>query len=190
MSGGHGHGAVEGSNKSIALLISVLALFLALAETLGKSAQTDAISQNVEASNLWAFFQAKTIRMTVLRTAGESAQLQRAGLPEGVGAEAYKVRLDDWTKTVARWDTEPETGEGRKELASRAKEAEKRRDTSLARYHHYELGSAAFQIGIVLASAMLITGIAALAWAAAGLGVAGIVMVAIGLFAPHAVHLV
>ncbi len=59
MSGGHGHGAVEGSNKAIALLISVLALFLAFAETLGKSAQTDAISQNVEASNLWAFFQAK-----------------------------------------------------------------------------------------------------------------------------------
>ena len=51
MSGGHGHGAVEGSNKIIALLISVLALFLALSETLGKSAQTDAISQNVEASN-------------------------------------------------------------------------------------------------------------------------------------------
>ena len=81
---GHGHGAVEGSNKSIALLISVLALFLAFSETLGKSAQTDAISQNVEASNLWAFFQAKTVRMTVLRTAGEGAELQRAALPEGV----------------------------------------------------------------------------------------------------------
>lgn len=189
MSGGHG--VVEGSNKTIALLISVLALFLAFAETLGKSAQTDAISQNVEASNLWAFFQAKTIRMTVLRTAGEGAELQRAAAPpESTGADAFRKRLDDWTKTVARWDSEPETGEGRKELAARAKVAETRRDTSLARYHHYEVGSAAFQIGIVLASAMLITGIAALAWIAAGLGVAGIAMVGIGLLAPHAVHLV
>ena len=190
MSGGHGHGAMEGSNKSIALLISVLALFLAFAETLGKSAQTNAISQNVEASNLWAFFQAKTIRMTVVRTAGEAAELQRAGTAEGPAGAAITKRVEDWTKTAARWDSEPETGEGRKELAARAKEAETKRDTSLARYHHYEIGSAAFQIGIVLASAMLITGIAALAWIAGGLGIAGIVMLGIGLFAPHAVHLI
>ena len=52
----------SGSNKKIALLIAVIALFLALSETLGKGAQTEAISKNVEASNLWAFFQAKSIR--------------------------------------------------------------------------------------------------------------------------------
>ena len=56
-----------GHNKQIALVIAVLALFLAFSETLAKSAQTAAISSNVEASNLWAFFQAKTIRMTTLR---------------------------------------------------------------------------------------------------------------------------
>jgi hypothetical protein len=53
-----------GHNKQIALLIAVLALFLAFSETLGKSAQTTSIALNVEASNLWAFFQAKTIRRT------------------------------------------------------------------------------------------------------------------------------
>ena len=57
------------SNKKIALLISVLALFLAFSETLGKSAQTAAITLNVTSNDLWAFFQAKTIRMTVLSTA-------------------------------------------------------------------------------------------------------------------------
>jgi hypothetical protein len=65
------------SNKRIALLIAVIALFLALSETLGKGAQTDALSQNIEASNLWAFFQAKTIRMTTVRTAAEGLQTQR-----------------------------------------------------------------------------------------------------------------
>ena len=59
-----GHGHVDPSNKKIALLISILAMVLALSETLGKSAQTAALSYNVEASNLWSFFQAKTIRMT------------------------------------------------------------------------------------------------------------------------------
>jgi hypothetical protein len=46
---------ISGSNKKIALLIAVIALFLAFSETLGKSAQTAAISDNVEASNLWPF---------------------------------------------------------------------------------------------------------------------------------------
>ena len=79
MSGaGHGHGGDHGGaeNKRIALLIAVLALVLAFAETLGKSAQTAAIDKNIEASNLWSFFQAKTIRMTVLRTAAEAAELE------------------------------------------------------------------------------------------------------------------
>src|SRR3954465_11505415 len=58
----------SGSNKKIALLIAVLALFLAISETLGKGAQTESISKNVEASNLWAFFQAKSIRRTVVQT--------------------------------------------------------------------------------------------------------------------------
>lgn len=51
-----GHGHVDGSNKKVALLISVLALVLAFSETLGKAAQTEALNANIEANNLWAFF--------------------------------------------------------------------------------------------------------------------------------------
>ncbi len=76
MSGAHGH--IEASNKRVALLIAMLALCLALAETWGKEAQTNALGYNVEASNLWAFFQAKTIRQTVVRTAGELAEIDRS----------------------------------------------------------------------------------------------------------------
>ena len=72
-----GHGHMDPSNKTIALLIAVLALFLALAETAAKSSQTDALNANVEASNLWAFFQAKTIRMTAVTTAAEDMTITR-----------------------------------------------------------------------------------------------------------------
>ena len=191
MSGAHGHGhiEVEGNNKKIALLISVLALFLALVETMAKGAQTNALSYNIEASNLWAFFQAKTIRQTVVRTAGEQLDLERVRNPEAAAADAIAQRADAWAKTVARWESEPETGEGRKELTARAKAAETKRDTALARYHHYEISSAAFQIAIVLASATVITGAVVLTWLSIGLGLIGLVFTGIGLMAPHAVHL-
>ena len=177
------------SSKKIALLISVLALFLAFSETLGKSAQTAAISDNVQASNLWAFFQAKTVRMTVLRTGAEKLELDAAIAND----PAVKTRLfktaEEWKKTVARYDNEPKSNEGRKQLMARARASEKKRDLAMARYHHYELASAAFQIGIVLASAAVITSMIALAYLSGALGVIGLAFTAIGLWAPHAVHL-
>jgi hypothetical protein len=178
------------SDKRIALLISVLALFLAFAETLGKSAQTEGISLNIKASDTWNFFQAKTIRQTTLRGLAES---MTANLPQATSEEARAVltkQIEAWRATVARYESDPKERDGRKELREQAEKYEHERDTLLARYHHYEVASAALQIGIVLASAAVITGIGALAVAAGGLGVVGLAFMAIALWAPHAVHFV
>ncbi len=74
-------------------------------------------------------------------------------------------------------------------MAERAKHAEEERDLATAKYHHFELASAAFQIGIVLASATIITGIIALAWISGVLTLAGIAFTAIGVLRPHLLHL-
>ena len=160
----------SGSNKKIALLIAVIALFLALSETLGKGAQTEAISKNVEASNLWAFFQAKSIRRTVVQATAEHAKLSLGTVGDEASKAALQKQIDDWN-------------------AKRAKQAEHQRDDATAKYHHYEIASAAFQIGIVLASATIITGIAILAWVSGALALVGIVITALGLYAPHLLHL-
>ena len=81
--------------------------------------------------------------------------------------------------------SDPKTGEGRKELAARAKAEEEERDVAMAKYHHYEIASAAFQIGIVLCSAAVITGIIALVWFAGLLGVLGAAVLSLGVYAPH-----
>lgn len=179
----------SGENKKIALLIAVIALCLALSETLGKGAQTEAISKNVEAANLWAFFQAKSIRRTVVQSAAENARLSLEIASNDAAKAALTKQIETWQKTAARYRSEPETGEGQDQLAARAKHAEHERDLAMAKYHHFELASAAFQIGIVLASATIITGMIALAWISGLLTLAGIGFTAIGLFAPHAIHL-
>jgi hypothetical protein len=175
-------------NRNIALLIAVIALCLALSETLGKGAQTESIAKNVEASNLWAFFQAKTIRRTVVQTAAEQAKLG-TGVPDDATKAAVQKQIDDWQKTAARYRSEPETGEGTEQLAERAKHAEEERDLATAKYHHFELASAAFQIGIVLASATIITGMIALAWISGLLTLAGVGIATLGVFAPHLLNL-
>src|SRR5262249_21757628 len=177
-------------NRRIALLIAVLALFLSFSETLGKSAQTEAIDANVKSSDTWAFFQAKDIRRTTLNTAADQTALLTANVTDPATKAAIDKQIEAWRATAARYESDPKTGAGRKEIAERARKQEEERDLALARYHHYELSSAAFQVGIVLASAAVITGMLALAWLAGALGIVGLVLTALGLFAPHAVHVI
>jgi len=187
------HAAHEGGhNKQIALIISVLALFLAFSETFGKSAQTAALNAQIEASNLWNFFQAKNIRRTVTLVAADSAKLDAIAATADPHKAALAKQIEEWSKTAARYQSEPEAGggkgEGTRELSRRAQEMEKVRDNELNKYHNFEFASAAFQIGIVLCSAAVITGMMALAWGAIVVGLIGLLFSAGGLFMPDALH--
>jgi hypothetical protein len=175
-------------NKRIALLIAVIALCLAMSETLGKGAQTESIAKNVEASNLWAFFQAKSIRRTVVQTAAEQGRLSLPTTGDDATRAALQKQIDDWQKAAVRYRSEPETGEGTEQLSERARHAEEERELSTAKYHHFEIASAAFQIAIVLASAAIITGMIALTWISGVLALLGIAVTALGIFQPHLLH--
>ncbi|MFZ1574477.1 MAG: DUF4337 domain-containing protein [Chromatiaceae bacterium] len=170
------------------MLISLLAALLAIAEMGGKSAQNASVIANIEASNLWGFFQAKSIRMTLMQTQAEAlARQPPQANPEQ--AQAVDQQIQKWRATADRYDSEPETGEGRKELSVKAKAAEDRRDRALAVYHLFEFGSAAFQLTIVLASASVVTGVMALVWLGGGLGMVGTIFSCLAWFAPTLLHL-
>ena len=160
-------------NKRVALLIAALALALALTEVAGDDAKTEAQIKNVESANLWAFFQAKTVRQTAVR--GLSEMLPLLAPREGREAEVERL-LERWGASVQRWESEPETGEGRRELTARAKAAERERDEAIRMDGRYDTASALLQVGIVMASAAIITGTAVLVWAGAALGGAGAVL--------------
>jgi hypothetical protein len=179
MSGG---AHIDPSNKKIALIISVLALVLAISETLGKTASSTALQNNIEASNLWSFFQAKSIRMTTMKVAADSVE------SSGKLNEKQEKLVQKWRSDATRYDSEPETGEGRKELMAKAKLAEEKRNYATAAGHQYEMASAAIQIAIVLASTSIVIGVPALLWGSAGLGILGICFLGLGWFAPTFIH--
>jgi Domain of unknown function (DUF4337) len=186
----HAEHAQHAENRKIALLIAVLALFLSFSETLGKSAQTEALDANVKSADTWAFYQAKDIRKTVVTAIADQTALLAANTTDPVVKTALDKQMDTWRTAAAHYESDPKAGNGRKELAVQAKAQEEDRDLALAKYHHYELASAAFQIGIVLASATVITGIVALAWLAGALGIVGLALTALGVFAPTMLTLV
>jgi hypothetical protein len=182
-----GEAPIEGHNKKIAVLIAVLAAFLAIAEMGAKSAQTEVLIEQVEASDQWAFFQAKTIRQTVVRvTADEVDALYKDA---GNMPPALAAQVKTWRQTVDRFESDPETREGREELRVTARKHAAARDKAQAAYHHFEYGSAAFQLAIVLASAAAVTSVLALAYVSLALGAVGTSLTALGFLAPSLIHL-
>lgn len=198
MSGHAPHEHAE-SNKTVALIIAILALMLAVSEIFGQKAQTHTLQSNIEASNLWAFYQAKTIRKTVTESFADEVDLLQLAATDPAQKRAMQERVAKWRAVAARYESEPgqaikdpktgkdtgkvKPGEGRVELRERADEAEKERDKYGRKHVRFEFATGAFQIAIVLASASIITGIAALVWAAGGLGAVGLLLLIAGLFA-------
>jgi len=170
-------------NKRAALMIIVLAALLAISEMAGKHAQTASIAYNIEANDLWAFYQARTIRSTILRTTSELAELLPAD-PAPERFEARKARVAAWQKTADRYESDPASGEGRKELGERAKAVTALRDQKLNTYHDFEYSSAALQLAIVMASAAVLTELVLLEAVSAGLGLLGLGLALLGWFAP------
>ena len=191
----HGeHAETSSLNKKVALLIAVLALFLSVSEMLGKSAQTAALNHQIESSDLWSFFQAKNVRRTATEIASDQAKMNLPGVTDPGQRAAVEKQIAEWDAAAARYKSEPDAanglGEGSTELAHRAAESEEQRDLMLAKYHHYEFASAAFQIGIVLASALLLTGLGRRSFVAGGLLILiGVGFMAFGMFAPHTLPL-
>jgi hypothetical protein len=177
--------AGQEKNKRVAILIAALAALLAITETSGKNAEHTSLVANIEASDTWAFYQAKTVRRTVVQAAADEieALVAAADIPPERAAAA-QGRVAFWRDEARRFDSDDKTNEGRDALAAHAQQAEARRDHALAAYHNFEFGSAALQLSIVLASAAVITGVALLLAAAVTLGGIGTALCILGWTAP------
>lgn len=185
--------AVEAKEKSqaVALIIAILALLLALAEAGAKNAQHRSTEMNIEASDLFNFYQAKKIRSTVAETAAAMLETQKSAVAEPKAKEAFEKQIADFKATVARFEKDRKKPEDSLDaIQDRAKEAAEKRELANRRLEHYELGSGLAQIAIVLASAAIITGITALVWLGGALGAIGAALVAFGFFAPTVLPLV
>lgn len=173
----------KNQNRS-ALTISILAMVLAIASLGGSNAMKEATQENILAANAYAFYQAKSIRQTEYKLAAADLELQIAREPNmNANAKAlYEKKLADYKKTIDRYESEPETKEGKKELMVRAKEHEAIRDHAMLQDPWFDYAEGALQIAIVLLSVSIVAGIPALYWAGTLLGTLGFISTVNGYF--------
>jgi hypothetical protein len=182
--------AVEAKEKDrrAALIIAILALFLALSEAGVKNAQHFSTEKNIESSDLYNFYQAKKVRSTIFEASAEMLESQRAGITDPKAQEALERQVAEFKARVAQFEKDPKKPEDSMDaIQERAMYAAESRELANRRLEHYELGSGLFQIAIVVMSAAIITGIAALMWLSVALGAVGVVLTVFGFFAPNVI---
>jgi hypothetical protein len=165
-------------NKWVGVYIGLLAVLLAICNVGGANAAKDATRSNIEASNTWAFFQAKNIRRASITMAADQLELQLAGQPSMPPAarQAYDAKIKDYRATAQKLTTDPERKEGLDELFAKGKALEAERDVAMRRDPYFDWSQALLQIAIVLASVHLIIGNMTLLGLSGGLAALGILL--------------
>jgi len=158
-----------------AIAIAIFAMLLAITGLGGQNATKEALNENILASNAFGFFQAKNVRQTSLILAANELELAwatSASLSDEAKA-TLRRKLDDYRKTIARYESEPETREGKKELIAQAREHTAKRDLALKQDPYFDYAEALLQIAIVLISVSIVADAVWLAFMGGGLGLSG-----------------
>ena len=161
-----------------AIYVGVAAMLLAIAALGGAEATKEMLNSNIQSSDTYAFYQAKNIRQTLYQTSAAQLELLAAGaaaLSDSDKAKAAEL-IKRYRETVTRYESEPETKEGKKELMAKAKEWDHKRDHAAAKIPNFEYAEAAFQIAIVLGSVAIVAASPALLGVSGVLAVCGILL--------------
>ena len=148
----------DGFRRLAGIYVGVVAMLLAISTLGGAEASRELLNSNIHASDTYSFYQAKTIRQNLYQTSAaelETIVTSSPNMPAEQSAKTNEV-IKRYRDTVARYESEPQTGDGKKELMAKAKEWEKKRDHAAEQIPNFEYSEALFQIAIVLGSVAIV----------------------------------
>jgi hypothetical protein len=148
----------ETFRRRTAIVIGVIAMLLAITTLGGSSATKAMLNANIHASDTYNFYQSRNIRQTATQLAAEQLEVQLATRPD-LAADAraeIQKRIDRYRARVARYESDPQGGEGKQELLAKAKAYEALRDRAIEQDPNFEFAEALFQIAIVLGSVSIV----------------------------------
>jgi len=148
-------------------VITVLAALLAVNTLLGGSNSSKILTNTIEANNTWAFYQAKSIKQTLAEQSLDDAKFRN---------DIKKVEF--LQKKIDRYESDPATGEGKKELMAKARGLEADRAIAKSRSPYYTYAGSILQISIVLLTAAILAVSMPLFWGSIAVGSFGAVLMA------------
>jgi hypothetical protein len=146
-------------------VIVVFAALLAINTYLAGGNSSKVLNNTIEANNTYAFYQAKSIKGTLAEMALDDAMARK---------DVNKV--NELSKKIARYESDPATGEGKKELLAKARGLEAERAVAKQRSPWYTYAGSLLQIAIVLLTASILAVKNSLLRASLGVGGFAIVL--------------
>jgi hypothetical protein len=153
------------------MVISVFALLLAVNSWYGGSLSSKTLNNTISANNVWAFYQAKSIKQTLAEQSLDDAVYRK----DTAKAEKLQAKID-------RYESDPKTGEGKKELMEKARALEAERDEAKKRSPWIGYASTMYQLSIVVLSASILAVSMAMFWGSFFVAGLGILLSAQGVF--------
>jgi len=144
--------------KLTGIYLGIVAMLLAITALGGSNATKTMLNANIQASDIYGFYQSKYIRQTIYELTADQLEAALAAQPDMPEATKGKVGADikRFRARVERYESDPSTGEGRKELLAKAKEWEAKRDRAARQDPNFDFAEALFQIAIVLGSVSIV----------------------------------
>ena len=129
-----------------AMIISVFAAVFSINMFFQNSTNSLILNNTIKANDMWSFYQAKSIKQGMAEYAWEDAVRAK----DTKRAEELKARID-------RYESDPATMEGKKELFAKAKAIEAERDLAKKKAPWFGIAGSVMQIAIVLLTASMLT---------------------------------
>ena len=145
------------------MVISVFALLLAVNSWYGGNLSSKVLNNTIASNNVWAFYQAKSIKQTLAEQSLDDATFRKDAEKMG----KLQAKID-------RYESDPKTGEGKVELMAKAKQLEADRDEAKKRSPWIGYASTMYQLSIVVLSASILAVSMSMFWGSflvAGLGI-------------------
>jgi hypothetical protein len=170
--------------KLTGIYLGIVAMLLAITALGGSNATKTMLNSNIQASDIYGYYQAKNIRQTVYQLTAEQLDAELLALPDMPETARAKIqdRIKRYRERVDRYESDPATGEGKKELLAKAKEFEAKRDHAAERDPNFDFAEALFQIAIVLGSVSIVAASRSLVRLSAVLAAAGTLLMINGYF--------
>jgi hypothetical protein len=159
----------EQTKERTGWIITFLAAFLAITSLLDGGNSAQILDNTIQANNVWSFYQAKSIKQSLAEISYDNAV--RAG--DRKKAEVMKAKME-------RYESEPSTGEGKKELMAKARAIEAERAVAELRSPWYTYSNAFYQIAIVILAASMLTFSKRMYWIGISLGVFAVLLMSQG----------
>ena len=163
-------------SRRVALTTAVYAVVLAIASLGGNNSMKEALLSQQEATNQWAYYQAKVVREHLNRANKLLVEAQLAEPSPLKGAEREK--FDALMKKYA--DEEKRMNADKKDIEKEARKFEASRDLAKRKDPYFDYAEVFLQIAIVLASVSILAASRPMFWFSLALALVGALATANG----------